>query len=97
MIDIASLDFDITEAIRTEVEAMQGPLSKWIGEDERVKVTLKKAAPDVFQVNMQSHYLGEDIVSEHESHNFHKALELCKDHFIKQLGKRKDIVKNRGH
>lgn len=96
MINISSRDFDITEAIRAEINSMGDFLYKHIPEKERIKVTLSKAAPDVFHVHMQTHYLGEDIISDHESHNFHKALELCKDHFVKQIDKRKDKLQNRG-
>ncbi len=95
MINISSRDFDITDAIRTEVEELQPILTKHMSNEEgQVKVTLSKVAPSVFHVHMQTHYLGEDIISDHESHNFHKALELCKDHFVKQLDKRRDKVKN---
>jgi ribosomal subunit interface protein len=96
MINISSRDFDITEAIREEITNMEASLYKHIPEEERIKVTLSKAAPDVFHVHMQAHYLGEDIISDHESHNFHKALELCKDHFVKQIDKRRDKVHSKG-
>ena len=97
MFNISSRDFDITEAIREEIESMGPGLSKHLDDDHRISVTLSKDAPDVFKVHMQVHYLGEDIVSDHTSHNFHKALELCKDHFIKQIDKRRDKVQdNRG-
>lgn len=95
MIDITSKDFEITEAIRTEIESMEASLKKHMGEDERVKVTLSKTAPDAFNVHMQTHYMGEDIIADHESHNFHKALELCREHLIKQVDKRRDKVKQR--
>ena len=95
MIDITSLDFDITDAIRTEIQSMEPFLNKHISESDRVKVRLSKASPTVFRVHMQAHYLGEDIISDHESHNFHKALELCKDHFVKQVDKRRDKVKEK--
>lgn len=96
MIDISSRDFDITDAIRTEIMNMEASFAKKFNADERIKVTLSKAAPDVFHVHMQAHYLGEEIVSDHESHNFHKALELCKEHFVKQVDKRRDKVQQRG-
>ena len=95
MIDITSLDFDITDAIRTEINNMEPFLSKHISAEERVKVTLSKVSPTVFHVHMRTHYLGEDIVSDHESHNFHKALDLCKDHFVKQVDKRRNKIKQR--
>jgi ribosomal subunit interface protein len=95
MINLSSRDFDITDAIRTEVHNMEPVLYKHIPAEERIKVTLSKASPDVFHVHMQVHYLGEDIVSDHESHNFHKALELCKDHFVKQVDKRREKVKDK--
>ncbi len=96
MINISSRDFEITEAIRNEIEGLQSTLYKHIPDNERIKVTLSKAAPDVFHVHMQAHYLGDDIISDHESHNFHKALELCKDHFVKQLDKRRNKIKTKG-
>lgn len=95
MINLTSLDFDITDAIRDEVEAMEPILLKHMSDKGNVKVTLSKSAPDVFHVHMQSHFLGEDIISDHESHNFHKALEFCKNHFVKQVDKRKDKVTRR--
>ncbi len=93
MIDISSLDFEITDAIRSEIEGLQKTLSKHIPPNERIKVTLSKSAPDVFHVRMQAHYLGEDIVCDEDSHNFHKALEFCKNHFIKLADKRRDKIK----
>ncbi len=96
MLNISSRDFEITEAIRTEVESLQDVLYKHMPEKERIKVVLSKAAPDVFHVHMQAHYLGEDIISDHESHNFHKALEFCKDHFVKQVDKRREKVQKKG-
>ena len=95
MINLSSRDFDITDAIREEVNSLGDSLYKHIPENERIKVTLSKVAPTVFHVHMQAHYLGEEIVSDHESHNFHKALELCKDHFIKQVDKRRNIMQER--
>ena len=96
MINISSLDFTITPAIRTEITSLEPTLYKHIPETERIQVTLSKAAPDVFHVHMQAHYLGKDIISDHESHNFHKALEFCKEHFVKQIDKRRDKVQKRG-
>ena len=97
MITISSRDFEITEAIRTEVENLEPEIAKHMnGADHDIKVTLSKASPDVFHVHMQAHYLGEDIISDHESHNFHKALELCKNHFIKQVDKRRSKVQDKG-
>ena len=95
MINLSSRDFDLTDAIREEVNSLGDSLYKHIPENERIKVTLSKVAPTVFHVHMQAHYLGEEIVSDHESHNFHKALELCKDHFIKQVDKRRNIMQER--
>lgn len=98
MINISSRDFEITDAIRTEIMNMETVLYKHIPENESIKVTLSKASPDVFHVHMQAHYLGEDIISDHESHDFHKALEFCKDHFVKQVDKRRNKVQDkRGH
>ena len=94
MIKISSRDFEITEAIRAEIEGMEPSLYRHIGEDHRISVTLSKEAPDVFKVHMQVHYLGEDIISDHSSHNFHKALDLCKDHFVKQIDKKRSKVQN---
>lgn len=94
MIDISSLDFEITEAIRNEIMEIEPLLARHNIEEQRVKVTLSKPAPDLFRVQMKVHYLGEDIVSEHNSHNFHKALELCKDHFIKLADKRRSKMKH---
>lgn len=96
MINISSRDFTITDAIRTEIMSLQPTFQKHMTERDNVKVTLSKAAPDVFHVHMQAHYLGEDIISDHESHNFHKALELCKDHFVKQLDKHRAKVQKKG-
>ncbi len=96
MINISSRDFEITDAIRTEVESLEEVLYKHMPEKERIKVVLSKAAPDVFHVHMQAHFLGEDIISDHESHNFHKALEFCKDHFVKQVDKRREKVQKKG-
>jgi len=92
-IDISSLDFEITDSIRTEVESLEKSLAKYLTQKEKVKVTLSKTAPDIFNVRMQTHYLGEDIVCDHDSHNFHKALELCKNHFVKLAEKRRDKIK----
>ena len=96
MIQLSSRDFEITEAIRTEVLGMEALLEKHMPRGGNIKVTLSKSSPTVFHVHMQSHFMGEDIISDHESHNFHKALELCKSHFIKQVDKRKDKVTKRG-
>lgn len=95
MIDITSRDFDLTDAIRTEIQAMGPNLYKHIPESEKIKVTLSKSAPDVFHVHMQAHYLGEEIVCDHESHNFHKALELCKDHFVRITDKRRNKIQEK--
>ncbi len=94
MFEIASRDFELTDAIRTEIQNLEEPLSKHMNTKDTVKVTLSKSAPDVFHVHMQTHYMGEDIISDHESHNFHKALELCKDHLVKQIDKRRNKVKS---
>ncbi|MCB0379210.1 MAG: HPF/RaiA family ribosome-associated protein, partial [Bdellovibrionales bacterium] len=74
--------------------SMEPILAKHFPEDETIHVTLSKTSPTSFKVGMQGHMKGENIVSHHESHNFHKALELCKDHFIKQVEKKKDIQKH---
>lgn len=95
MIDISSRDFDITDAIREEIMVMEPAFEKHFNDSARIQVTLSKEAPDVFRVHMQTHYLGEEIISDHESHNFHKALELCKDHFVKQADKHRDKVQQR--
>ena len=94
MFEIASRDFDLTDAIKTEIDNLKEPLSKHLNGDNTVRVTLSKTAPDVFHVHMQTHYMGDDIISDHDSHNFHKALELCKDHLVKQLKKRRSKIKN---
>lgn len=96
MINISSRDFEITEAIRAEIFNMEEIIYKHFPEDENIQIILSKSSPTVFHVHMQAHYLGEEITSDHESHNYHKALELCKDHFIRQVGKRRDRVKKRG-
>lgn len=96
MINISSRDFEITDAIRTEINNLEKTLYKHIPEGESIKFTLSKSAPDVFRVHMQCHYLGEDIISDHESHNYHKALELCKNHFVKQVDKRREKVQKKG-
>lgn len=96
MIDIKSVDFSITDAIRYEIQSMQGVFEKHIPDKERIKVVLSKTAPDVFNVQIQSHYLGDDIVSNHEDSNFHKALESCKSHFIRLVDKRKSRIRSRG-
>ena len=96
MINISSLNFEITEAIRNEIMGMEPFLNKHLGDPKNIRVVLSKVSPEVFSVHMQTHYLGEDIYSEHESHNFHKALELCKDHFVKQADKRRHKIQKRG-
>lgn len=94
MFEIASRDFDLTDAIKEEIESLQPMLTKHMQPEGPVKVTLSKASPTVFHVHMQARYMGEIIISDHESHNFHKALELCKDHFVKQVDKRREKVKS---
>ena len=96
MINISSLDFDLTDSIREEIMFLEPIFQKHLDDSSRVQVTLSKQAPDVFKVHMQTHYLGEEIVSDHESHNFHKALELCKVHFVKLADKRRDKVQAKG-
>ena len=97
MIEISSLDFKITDAIRSEIMFMEPLFQKHFSENTPVQVTLSKESPDVFKVHMHAHFLGEDITSNHSSHNFHKALELCKDHFIKMADKRKGKSQKRPH
>ena len=94
MINISSRNFEITEAIRAEIESLESGFSKHIDDSHRISVILSKDAPNVFKVHMQTHFKGEEIVSDHSSHNFHKALELCKDHFIKQIDKRREKLQN---
>ncbi len=96
MFTISSRDFEITQAMREEIEGLKPSLTRHLPESEKVKVTLSKTSPDTFRVHMQVHYLGEEIVSDQESHNYHKALELCKDHFVKQVDKRREKVQQRG-
>jgi ribosomal subunit interface protein len=95
MIQLSSLDFDITDAIRTEVNNLQPILDKHMHtyDDEVIHIKLSKTAPDSFLVNMHCHFMGDDIISHHESHNFHKALDLCKTHFLKQIDKRRSRLK----
>lgn len=96
MIDIKSVDFKITDAIRYEIQSMQDAFTKHISGNERIRVVLSKVAPDVFNVQMHSHFLGDEIISQSQSHNFHKALELCKNHFIRLVDKRKNRIRSRG-
>ena len=95
MIEVSSRDFDLTPAIRDEVMNMEDSFEKHLDDGTRIQVTLSKDAPDVFRVHMQAHYRGEDIISDHVSHNFHKALELCREHFVKQVDKRRQKLQNR--
>lgn len=91
MINISSRDFDLTEAIKTEVNGVGEFIFDHMGREEKVDIVLSKTSPTTFKVNIQAHYKGEDIVSNHESHNFHKALDLCKDHFLKLVDKKRGI------
>lgn len=95
MINISSLDFDITDSIRAEVQDVGESIKKHMRGEENLNITLSKTSPDVFKVNIQTHYMGEDINSHHESHNFHKALDLCCDHLIKLIDKRKSIKQSK--
>ena len=95
MIDISSRNFDITDSIRAEILSLEEGLYKHMPQDQKIRVVLSKSAPDVFHVHMQVHFMGTDIISEHESHNFHKAVELCKGHFVKQVDKKKDMAQDR--
>ena len=91
MINISSRDFDLTEAIKTEVNEMGEFIFDHLGKDEKVDIVLSKTSPTIFKVNIQARYRGENIISHHESHNFHKALDLCRDHFLKQIDKKRDV------
>lgn len=95
MIKVSSRDFSLTDAVKEEVNTVGESIFKHMSSEDGVNITLSKESPTVFKVNIQSHYKGEDIVCHHESHNFHKALELCKDHFIKLVDKRKGIINSK--
>ena len=93
MINISSLDFSITESIRNEVQSMAETIKKHMRGEEKLDITLSKTSPDVFRVNIQTRFMGEDINSHHESHDFHKAMDLCKNHLIKLIDKKKGMKK----
>ena len=95
MLEVKSLDFSVTDAMETEIKGVETAIYKHLPENNPVQVTLSKASPDVFRVDIQTNYVGEKILSHHESHNFHKALELCKDHFIKMVVKKKGNLQDR--
>ncbi|MEM7646930.1 MAG: HPF/RaiA family ribosome-associated protein [Pseudomonadota bacterium] len=90
MIQITSRDFTITPSIRDSINCMETSLRHYVTDGQSIKVILSKSAPDLFHVQMVSQYLGEDLSCHHESHEFYKAVELCREHFVKIANRRKE-------
>lgn len=83
--NIQSLEFPLTPSIKDELGQLESSLSKFLSNMNDVTVVLSKENPTLFHVEISTNLLGNNVRSNHESHDFYKALHKSKDKFIKRI------------
>lgn len=82
---VSGEDFEVTEAIHTEVHERAEQIQKHLKNEALIRFHLSQTAPSQFQVKIEVKYSDKFVVGHAEERDFHKSLNEAKAKVMRQI------------
>tara|TARA_B100000749_G_scaffold280896_1_gene280710 strand:- start:82347 stop:82640 length:294 start_codon:yes stop_codon:yes gene_type:complete len=93
---IASEDFKLTDAIKSEIHERVEAINSHMSDPATIKVYLSKDSDRSYHVKFLTHVFHQDVVSDAKNEDFHVCLNQAKSKILRQISDLKDkMVKAR--